>query len=139
MQHNISDIFHQAFDLPPGDTIVIPCRDFKEMEQVRGAFYRELEKLRRLSPELSGLIAIHRRQKKGHYAVVISRRPDKLDIAFIVSKDGKVVELENRKAVEEEKERVEKLMAEDGYSPEQIKEYKRKAVDFFKPEREETK
>ena len=136
MQHDLTDLFQKTFELTPGDVIVIPCRDFSEMEAIRRSLYREMAKLRKMSKELANEIGIHRRNEEGSYAVALTRRKTSVTRAFVVSKKGGVSEIPH-KAESEEVKRIEQLMLKDGYSIEDIKEYKQSAVDFFTPEGEE--
>ena len=135
MQHDVVDLFQAALDLESGDVIVVPCRDYKEMEQIRGAFYRELKRLRYLSKELAAEMGIHRKVENNIYAVVLSKLKTKVARAFIVTSIGKVKEL--AKVERKEAKRIEQLMLEDGYSPDQIDEYKKSQVDFSMSDFEE--
>jgi len=121
-KYDLKDLFQQAFELKMDDSLIIACRDYKEMERIRIAFYREWNKLRKLSSDLADEIQIRRVIKDNYHAVTLSRLPVKGITAFILTGEGKVKEISSE---DKELERIERLMKDDGYSDEEIKTYKK--------------
>jgi hypothetical protein len=121
-KYDLKEVFQSAFDLKPEDSIVIPCRDFRETERIRNALYREVSKLRKISSDLADEIRIKRVINGSNYAIILSRVPGRVNTAFLITGDGKIQEVSKDK--DRELDRIEKLMREDGYSEEEIKDYK---------------
>jgi len=127
MQYDLRDLFQAALALNYSESIVVPCADFKEVENVRMALYRELKKLAKISTDLAAEVRISRIIKGSYHAITLSKIRIKRYDAFVVSGEGKPKPV---KFVEKkEKERMEQLMLEDGYTPEQIAEYKKKELE----------
>ena len=126
MQYDLRDLFQAALALEYDESIVVPCADFKEVENVRMALYRELKKLAKISTDLSAEVRISRIIKGSYHAISISKIRIKRYSAFVVSGEGKPqpVKFSEKK----ERDRMEQLMLDDGYTPERIKEYKRKEL-----------
>jgi len=122
-KYNLKDLFQQALTLRPDESIVIPCRDFRETERTRGAFYRELNAMRRISRELAEDIRVTRIMKANYFAVVISKVPKEALAAFLVKGSGEIEEIKPEEQ-EKEPERIERLMREDGFSEGEINAYK---------------
>lgn len=121
-RYDLKDLFQQALNLKLDESIVIPCRDFRETERTRNAFYRELNAMRRISPDLAEEIRISRIMKNKYFAVSLSRVQREALSAFLITEDGRIEQIE-RKVKEEDLERIERLMREDGYSEEDIENY----------------
>jgi hypothetical protein len=121
-KYDLKDLFQSAFDLKPEDSIVIPCRDFRETERIRNALYREVSKLRKVSSDLADEIRIKRIIKGNNHALALSRVPGRVNTAFMITGDGKIQEISKGK--DRELDRIEKLMREDGYTKEEIEAYK---------------
>jgi hypothetical protein len=122
IKYDLKDLFQAAFDLEPEDSIVIPCKDFREVERVRVALYRELNKLRRISTEIADEIRVSRINKGSNYAVALTRVPGVVTSAFLITGNGKIREV--TKGKDKELERIEQLMKDDGYTREEIEAYK---------------
>jgi len=125
MQHNPEELFQLALQMKDDETIVIPCRDYKEMEVIRVRLYAELRKLRDMSKELAAEVKITRTTRNKANAIVLAKRPLKIQDAFLVRGDGSV-EVIIPGGKRDELERRKELMGEDGLSPEEIEEILRK-------------
>ncbi len=125
MQHNPEELFQLALQMADDETIVIPCRDYKEMEVIRTRLYKELRKLRDISRELASEVTITRTTKNNSCVIVLAKRPLRINDAFLVRGDGSVEVIIPGKKRDEEM-RIRELMAEDGMSPEEIDEELRK-------------
>jgi len=135
MQHDTASLFQTALTMNTEDTIVVPCRDYREMESIRRAFYRELKLLKKLSSDLAAEIGIHRRIESGTHAVVLSKLKTQVARAYLVTKDGRVTEISRSKT--DETERIAELMEQDGYSTEEVNEYKKSQGIFSDLDEEE--
>jgi len=135
MQHDIASLFQAALVMESEHTIVIPCRDYKEMESIRAGFYRERNTLKKLSSDLAAEIGIHRRVESGTYAVVLAKLKTQVSRAYLVTREGEVTEIKRTET--DEAKRIEDLMLQDGYTTEEIDEYKKSTGEFFGLEEEE--
>ena len=135
MQHDTASLFQTALTMNSGEVIVVPCRDFREMEAIRSSFYRERRTLKKLSSDLAAEIGIHRRIEDGTHAVVLSKLTMKVPRAYLVTKDGTVTELERDKT--DQVERIAELMLQDGCSAEEIYEYRKSQRIFSDLDEEE--
>ena len=129
MQHDTASLFQTALVMNSGEVIVVPCRDYREMEAIRSSFYRERRVLKKISSDLAAEIGIHRRVEHGTHAVVLSKLAMRVSRAYLVTKDGTVTEIEREKT--SEAERIAELMLEDGCSAEEVYEYRKSQGEFF--------
>jgi len=120
-KYGTKDLIERTFDMPPEDSIIIPTKDFRATERLRNALYREVNRLRNLSPELADEIRISRQVKGNVHSVILSRFVNEVPAAFYVKGDGTISQLDMEKSAEVL--RVEKLMREDGVSEVDIEEY----------------
>lgn len=119
-----TELFSKALMLEPGGRIVMPCNSFSEMERVRIALYRQLNKLRKVNSQEAAKLAISRSSVKdeGKYIISIWYAADIKD-AFIEHADGTVEELTTASA-DSELEYICTLMRKDGLSEDEIEQYR---------------
>lgn len=122
--HDAVELFQRALTLEAGGRIVIPCQDYYEMERVRVALYKQLNRLRRANRKLAEKLSISREfsSENAKFMVYISHSAFIRD-AFVELPDGSIKELVMPKP-ETELDRICALMKEEGHTDEEIKEYR---------------
>ena len=117
----------KAFTMKEGETIVIPCNSFRQMELIRVQCYKERKRLVKAYGKLAESIDVRREILKledgsESYAVHLTKGVQVE--AFVLTKDGKVEELRTEPVASElepvDTERMKQLMKEDGFSDEEI-------------------
>jgi len=121
MSAYIEKLFDEA--LESGETVVVPCSSYKEMERIRTKLYREKARmfkkigLRAEEVDITREILDEGEEKK--FIVYLSKSPGLPD-AYIIDKAGKTRVIDKPVLVETEQERMIRLMREDGMSEEEI-------------------
>lgn len=123
------NIFDKAVGINAGETLMVPCHDFRQQESMRVALAHQ----RRYFLDKSNAnfdILVHKKIHDGKPYISISKVP-RITTGFIISKDGEVKTTSLEPEPEDnsvtsgiiELARIRAAMKEDGYTEEQIDEY----------------
>ena len=122
------DIFDRAVMLKPGQTMLVPCHDFKQQESLRVSLaYQRRTFLN--STDVNFDVVASKVQRGGKPFVAVCKLP-RIDTALIIEEDGKVetISLKPTPASKVARdalniERLREAMREDGMTEEEIMNY----------------
>ncbi len=124
MKANPAEIFNYVVEtLPDGETLSVDCEDKGQLGRIRMALYRQRNKLEKIAPKLAAIITISQRIDGNSYSIVIGKNVENIEL-FTVDTSGKKIPITlDSKDKDITRERIAKLMKEDGKSDEEIAEY----------------